>query len=381
MDRVGMTATRDIIKKLIIDAQKYELGAENDEGMNSYAFTARHKPLDREVFLKVYDADPDNATFFEEPRFLVEVTRSGPDSKNLVEVYDAEVLGTDYILLAMEYVHGGSLLTRLVSGGVLPLMSAIRTAIGILHGVSRLHNANLVHRDIKPANVMLENTETGYVPKLGDFGSVARLSTPNGSVTASRHSALYVPPEGWAHPSTYDIRSDLYQVGMVLHEMCNGALPYTPEHHLDKVAHAELKKRGAKSLNAIPDYEAWKIVEEAIARRASKANLLTLGPSQPYVPKSLRSIIRKATSPEPDKRYKSASEFMSALGLIHVPNWVPCKDALCCARAWKGADWAVMGTAPNVTVKRTQTGGDKWRKWGAFTSVAEAVEAVSKYKD
>jgi hypothetical protein len=43
-------------------------------------------------------------------------------------------------------------------------------------------------------------------------------------------------------------------------------------------------------------------------------------------------------------------------------------------------DWAVIGTAPNVIVRRTQTGGDKWRKWGVFTSVAEAVETVSKYK-
>jgi hypothetical protein len=220
----GMSTTREDIINIIKAASKYELRDENTEGMNAYAFVARHRPLDRDVFLKVYDADPSSAELFREPRFLVEVTHGDDRASNLVEIYDAELLGDQYVLVAMEYVDGGSILRQLESGPF-GLMDAIGSAVGLLHGVARLHAAGLVHRDIKPANVLLTRRGDLWVPKLGDFGSVARLASPIATVSASRHSALYVPPEGWAEPSCYGIRSDLYQVGMVLHEMVNGALP------------------------------------------------------------------------------------------------------------------------------------------------------------
>src|SRR5260370_17570622 len=223
MARIGraMSTSRDELVALIAANGKYLLRQENNEGMNAFSFLARHLSLDRETFLKVYDADRANSEVYQEPRFLVEATRGRDGSGNLVEIYDAERLGQDYVLLAMEYVSGGSLLNRITCGRF-ALMDSGKVAVGILHGVAQLHSKMLVHRDIKPANVLVTQVGSTLIPKLGDFGSVARLTSSSGYVSASRHSALYVPPEGWANPSVYTTRSDLYQVGIVLHEMVNG---------------------------------------------------------------------------------------------------------------------------------------------------------------
>lgn len=338
-------STRDEIVALIKAAGKYELRDESNEGMNAYAFFAHHRPLDKPVFLKVYDADTESAEIFREPRFLVEATRAGDRSQNLVEVYDAEMLGQEFVLVSMEYVDGGSILGRLQSGPM-RLMDAVAITVEILHGVAQLHAAGLVHRDIKPANVLLSHKGNGYVPKLGDFGSVAKLTSPNATVSASRHSALYVPPEGWLQEPSYGTRSDLYQVGMVLHELANGPLPYSFEAHLDREAAAELKKKGLSCISDLDPFDRSCLVDQAIARRASKAKLLALRPPQPYEPRVLNRIIRKATAPSPDDRFQTASEFIGALETLSFPNWEPADVDCIEARGWRNWDWRIE---PNWT--------------------------------
>ncbi len=371
-------STRDDIVALIKAAGKYELRYESNEGMNAYAFLAHHRPLDKPVFLKVYDADTESAEIFREPRFLVEATRAGDRSQNLVEVYDAEMLGDEFVLVSMEYVDGGSILGRLQSGPM-RLMDAVATTIGILHGVAQLHAAGLVHRDIKPANVLLARRGNVYVPKLGDFGSVAKLSSPGATVSASRHSALYVPPEGWLQESAYGTRSDLYQVGMVLHELANGPLPYSFNAHLDREALAELKAKGVSCVSELDPFDASTLVDRALARRASKAKLLALRPSQPYEPRALNRIIRKATAPSPDDRFQTASEFIGALETLSFPNWEPA-DADCFeAFGWRNWDWRIEpGNGNGVVIRRARKDSGNYRKWDSAEGVEQAARVISE---
>lgn len=373
-----MTTTLQDIQQLIAATGKYRLGAENTEGANAYAFRAHHVPLDLPVFLKVLDADP-SGDLFAEPRLLVEATRTEGHESNLVRVHDAQRLGDDFVLVAMEYIDGGSILSRL-KGGPLPMMEAVCAAIGILHGLAQLHQGLLVHRDIKPANVLISQRHGRIWPKITDFGSVARLAHPSASVTASRHSALYVPAEGWATPSRYDVRSDLYQVGLVLFEMVHGALPYKLDTYLDRVGRRELRELGARSLADLEDCEACLLVNRALMRASSGKGVISFGQMQPYVPKSLARVINKAVSPDPAGRYQASSEMIGELEALRLPDWrlAPCGEQYA-ANAWSGWDWSIRRDPKKPeqwVILRSRQAATSFRRWAAAESARAACRLV-----
>ena len=84
----------------------------------------------------------------------------------------------------------------------------------------------IVHRDIKPANIMLAG---GTLVKVADFG-ISRLDTSgltgDGAVIGT---PSYMSPEQ-CRGGTLDGRSDLFSVGVVLHELLAGAKPFAGPH-------------------------------------------------------------------------------------------------------------------------------------------------------
>lgn len=82
---------------------------------------------------------------------------------------------------------------------------------------------NVIHRDIKPSNILLD--ERGNV-KLCDFGISGRLVDSNAK-TRSAGCAAYMAPER-IDPSQrqYDIRADVWSLGITLVELATGLLPY-----------------------------------------------------------------------------------------------------------------------------------------------------------
>jgi serine/threonine protein kinase len=374
-----MSSTRDEIHQLINSTGKYKLLEENTEGANAFAFRAHHVPLDLPVFLKVLDADL-NGDLYAEPRFLVEATLVDGGESNLVRVHDAQRLGKEYVLVAMEFVEGGSILSRL-NFGPFPMMEAVGAAIGILHGLGQLHSSLLVHRDIKPANVLLTQRYGRIWPKISDFGSVARLAEIGSCVTASRHSALYVPPEGWATPSRYDVRSDLYQVGLVLFEMVHGPLPYDGESYLDRGAKREIRSLGAQTLQGLNAFDRCQVVEHALARASEGKGVTSFRPLQPFVSASLARVINKAVAANPASRYQTPSEMIGDLEALMLPKWKasPCGGQFH-AQAWSGWNWCVEKDPRQPeqwVVLRSRQQASSFRRWATAPSPRAACRLVS----
>ncbi len=140
---------------------------------------------------------------------------------NVLELYEFGEGAELY--LAMELIDGGTLRTVLDNLGRLPPELALFVAAETLKGLACAHDRGIVHRDVKPQNVMV--TRAGAV-KVADFGisktsQMTRL-TQTGSVIGT---PAYMSPEQ-ATASHLDARSDLFSVGVMLHEALTGSNPF-----------------------------------------------------------------------------------------------------------------------------------------------------------
>ncbi len=280
----------------------------------------------------------------------------------------------------MEYVEGNSILSVLQSKA-LGQQEAVRICTGILHGLNHLHMKRLLHRDLKPANVLL----SGLVPKITDFGSMKRLSEGTIFTNASRHSDLYVPPEGWEDPSRYSFNSDIYQVGMVLYEMVNGCLAYDQGNYITTNLQKQLEAMNS-SYECLDEVDKCIWSKRGIAELSRRGNLLQYGcsPRIYYSPKISR-VIKFATNPDLEKRCSSVNQFLEKLIQVDVPDWKPVNDHYE-AKGWKRFDWRVFDvpargkTGPKVERAKTGTGKYRTIKALSLSSEREAFKFIEDFK-
>jgi serine/threonine protein kinase/tetratricopeptide (TPR) repeat protein len=124
--------------------------------------------------------------------------------------------------LTMEFLDGETLLSRL-SRGKLEHDEAFRLARQLCAGLAEAHRCGVLHRDLKPANVILspgENKELRAV--ITDFGLAA---DQDGNTDLIGGTPSYMAPElmqdGTASPA-----SDIYALGVILHEMVTASKPF-----------------------------------------------------------------------------------------------------------------------------------------------------------
>jgi serine/threonine protein kinase len=127
--------------------------------------------------------------------------------------------------LAMEFLDGESLDTRLKRVGRLPPAEVVRVGREVAEGLAAAHARGLIHRDIKPGNLWLEGERSRV--KILDFGLVLAAGE---NVQLTRSGAIvgtpaYMAPEQ-ARGEPVDGRSDLFSLGGVLYRACTGRLPF-----------------------------------------------------------------------------------------------------------------------------------------------------------
>lgn len=183
------------------------------------------------------------------------------------------------LFIAMEYVEGKTL-KDLLSAGALPLPRILDIASEIVQALVRAHTVGIVHRDLKPSNIML--TSDGHV-KVMDFGLAKRLtSSDSETASATEKSATfgtlaYMSPEQ-VRGQEVDARSDIFTLGLILHEMAAGSHPFA-------------RTTGIECANAILNGSAPPL---------SKYRKEFTG--------TLESILSKMLAKNPNDRYASAAE-------------------------------------------------------------------------
>jgi len=204
---------------------KYRVLQKIGEGASGAVFKAQDTQLRRIVALKVLSPlllrDPKVVeSFLREARTAARLT--GPHLVPVFEVGEAR----GYYYIAMQYMAGGTLRSRLKQGSPLRSREVVRIVEHVASALEVLHKAKAVHRDIKPSNILFDNEGNAY---LGDFGlaratEVSSLSS-SGQVSGT---AAYLSPE-LARGRHVGPRSDVYSLGVVAYEMLTGRLPFQPE--------------------------------------------------------------------------------------------------------------------------------------------------------
>jgi serine/threonine-protein kinase len=143
---------------------------------------------------------------------------------HVVGVYDQGDDGGT-LFLAMEYVPGRTLRDLIRSEAPMAPGRALALLDPVLSALAAAHHAGLIHRDVKPENVLV--ADDGRV-KVADFGLARAISaetqhTATGGVLIGTVS--YLSPE-LVVDGRADARSDVYAVGVVLHEMLTGRKPH-----------------------------------------------------------------------------------------------------------------------------------------------------------
>jgi tetratricopeptide (TPR) repeat protein len=255
-------------------------------------YVAEDSRLGRRVALKVLPesmaADPERRMRFErEARAVAKL--SHPNIVMLHSVEEADGLH----FFTMELVTGKTLSQLLDDRSGLPPLELGRLATQLVEAVAAAHRAGVTHRDLKPANVMV--TEDGRV-KVLDFG-LAKLAEPGPEEAADETVMLadqktelgrvvgtlaYMSPEQ-AEGKPVDARSDVFALGILLHQMATGESPFSGESRLSLVS---------SILKDVP-------------RPLSEA--------RPQLGERVSSIVTRCLEKNPDDRYPSAVELLADL--------------------------------------------------------------------
>ncbi len=214
---------------------------------------------------------------------------------NIIHIYDLGKIQAGGYFIAMEYVDGRDLRAIQQAGremGVpLPVPLAVYVASKVASALDYAHRRrdaeghelNIVHRDVSPQNILI--SYEGDI-KLCDFGIAKAASKASKTQSGALKGKIqYMSPEqAWGKP--IDRRSDLFSLGVVLHELLTG----------------ERLFRGDTDINILEK------VRSAEVPAPSGAN--------PEVPHNLDAVVLKALAKEPDDRYANASDLLRDLDSV-----------------------------------------------------------------
>ena len=205
----------------MIEIPGYQILRELGRGGMATVYLAVQQSLGREVAIKLMSAD-----LARDPQQVERFLREGSivaklEHRHIVAVHDiGTVDGRPY--LAMEYVPGGRL--PLEPGIGLPPSLALAIARDIALALDHAHAHGVIHRDIKPENILQRRDGSCA---LSDFG-IARSLDGASAMTqegVTLGTPQYMSPEQ-LQAGSIDGRSDLYALGVVLHQLLTGKPPY-----------------------------------------------------------------------------------------------------------------------------------------------------------
>ena len=276
---------------------KFELVRLLGQGAMGEVYLGRDPSIGREVAIKTIRPALIGANLGGDMqvRFAREAKAAGLlHHPNVVTVFE---FGTDeeLLYLVMEYVPGEDLAVLMTRDELNP-SDLLEILAQVCEGLAQAHKHGIIHRDIKPTNVMVLREDGELRAKVMDFG-VAKLTGGDMTQTGQVVGTLaYMAPEylrtGIAEPA-----SDLFSVGVMLHEGLSGEKPFSGG------------TTGAIVYTIIHDEP------RALADTAFEG-----------VSPSVQALCSRLLAKDPAARFASAAEAAKALRAAKNPTWVSALD-------------------------------------------------------
>ena len=290
--------------------------------------TRLHRTVALKVLPRLLAGDPERRLRFDREAQAI----AALNHPNIVTIHSVEEAdGTPF--LTMEMVEGQPL-SEIIPRGGLPLATVLKVAIGVSDAMAAAQQRGITHRDLKPGNVML--TPEGRV-KVLDFG-VAKLRDlelaaaaddltrgPTRQLTGEGKiigTIAYMSPEQ-AEGKPVDPRSDIFSLGVLLHEMATGDRPF----------------KGDTNVSIISS-----ILKD------TPAPITDLNPT---LPPDLARIVRRCLAKDPGRRYQTAADLRNDLEDLK-----------------QDIDSGVSAVAARPIVKP-----NRWRTWIAVAAAVVVVAA------
>ncbi len=259
-------------------AGKFEVGRELGHGGMAAVYLAQEVKLNRRVAIKVMSPTLMLAPGMME-RFRQEaVTVAALSHPNIITIYTVDEMdGLQYFV--MKYLPGPSLETIISKDAPLPVSVVKTWMTQVASALGYAHRRGVIHRDVKPANILLDDDGNAIVT---DFGIAKVALAPSLTQTGvAVGTPAYMSPEQCAAGQVSGA-TDQYSLGIVAYEMLAGEPPFTGPSLAVMQSHIEDSPRPITVF-------------------------------RPDCPSELQEVIERMLEKDPERRWPSMEEMVSAL--------------------------------------------------------------------
>jgi class 3 adenylate cyclase/tetratricopeptide (TPR) repeat protein len=248
---------------------------------------ARDERLGRQVALKFLPPHL-KADSGAKSRFVAEARAAAAlDHPGVCAIHEIGETEDGQLFIAMPLYDGETLRARL-DRGRLTFDEALPIALQVARGLGHAHDAGIVHRDVKPSNIVILPDGTA---KILDFGIAQIHERSLAAPQMLMGTISYMSPEQ-ASAGPVDSRSDIWSLGIVIHEMLTGVRPFDGGDRWD---------RGDRQA-----------VLQAIVTQEPRLTAT----SYPDVPAGIDRILRRTLAKAADQRYPSMPVLAAELNAL-----------------------------------------------------------------
>jgi serine/threonine-protein kinase len=273
-------------------ASKYRVESILGVGGMGMVLLVRHIDLGQQMAIKmmmpgVIHDDQAAARFVREARAAAAI-----QSEHVVRIFDVGTFDSGLPYMVMELLRGEDLSQVLARETQLPLEDAVDYVLQAAHAIAEAHARGIVHRDLKPSNLFVTTRSDGTaLVKVLDFG-ISKALNPEADVPSSANltatsavmgSPLYMSPEQVRNAMQVDARTDIWALGVILHEILTGAPAF--------------------SADTLPGICAAITADEPPPLRSLRED----------APPELEAVLLKCLEKNITKRYQTTKELMAAL--------------------------------------------------------------------